>query len=67
MNDLASEKMKLEEELEFVINSKNDIHTKVSTVKELLNKLTLNEASMIKFASMIPNNNLENTKENGTV
>ena len=67
MNDLASEKMKLEEELEFVINSKNDIHTKVSTVKELLNKLTLNEASTIKFASMIPNNNLENTKENGTV
>jgi prophage DNA circulation protein len=67
MNDLTSEQMKLEEELEFVINSKNDIHTKVNTVKDLLNKLIINEASMVKFASMIPNNKTENTQENGTI
>lgn len=59
--------MKLEEELEFAINSKDDIHTKVSNVKDLLNKIIINEASIIKFASMIPNNNLQNTDKNGTI
>jgi prophage DNA circulation protein len=67
MSDLTSEKMKLEEELEFAINSKDDIHTKVSNVKDLLNKIIINEASIIKFASMIPNNNLQNTDKNGTI
>lgn len=67
MSDLTSEQMKLEEELEFAINSKNDIHTKVNTVKDLLNKLIINEASMVKFASMIPNNKTQNTQENGTI
>lgn len=67
MSDLTSERMKMEEELEFVINSREDIHTKVSTIKKVLERITINEASMMKFASMIPNNNLQNNENDGTV
>lgn len=67
MSDFTSEQMKLEEELEFAINSRENIHAKVSTIKSLLEKITINEASMMKFASMIPNNNLQNNENNGTV
>lgn len=67
MSDLTSERMKLEEELEFAINSRENIHTKVSMIKNLLEKITINEASMMKFASMIPNNNLQNNENDGTV
>ena len=64
---MTSERMKMEEELEFVINSREDIHTKVSTIKKVLERITINEASMMKFASMIPNNNLQNNENDGTV
>ena len=67
MSDMTSERMKMEEELEFVINSREDIHTKVSTIKKVLERITINEASMMKFASMIPNNNLQNNENDGTV
>lgn len=67
MSDLTSERMKMEEELEFVINSREDIHTKVNTIKKVLERITINEASMMKFASMIPNNNLQNNENDGTV
>ena len=67
MSDLTSERMKLEEELEFIINSRENIHTKVDNIKKVLEKITINEASMIKFASMIPNNNLQNNENDGTV
>jgi hypothetical protein len=67
ITDLTSERLKLEEALESTINSKMEIETKVKTIKDILAKITINEASITKFSSMITNNNLQNNEENGTV
>lgn len=67
ITDLTSERLKLEESLESAINSKMEIETKVKTIKDILAKITINEASITKFSSMITNNNLQNNEENGTV
>jgi predicted nucleotidyltransferase len=67
MSDYATERLKLEEQLESIMNSNQDIHTKTKIIKKVLRKITINEASMLKFASMIPNNNLQNNENDGTV
>ena len=67
ITDLTSERLKLEEALESTINSKMEIETKVKTIKDILAKITINEASITKFSSMITNNNLQNNEENGTI
>ena len=57
--DYSSEQLRLEDKLETVINSKMDIDDKINQIKSLLAKITTNEASILKFKSMvsIPNNN----------
>ena len=58
--DLASDQMKLEEELEKTINSDLEINTKVMTIKSLLSRMTAIDASITKFTSMTTNNNNNN-------
>lgn len=68
--ELSSDSIKLECELERVINSNNDTESKLKEIKELLVKITNAEASMAKFSAMINNdknnNNLKKEK-NGTI
>jgi len=55
--ELSSEKMKIEDDLERIMNSDTDIEFKTKTIKELVVKLNTVEASIIKFNDMISNNN----------
>jgi hypothetical protein len=57
MMELTTEKMKLEDDLESAINSKESIENKVSTIKHLLNRISIMEATIAKFSNLINNNN----------
>ena len=63
MMELTTEKMKLEENLEDAINSKESAEVKVERVKMALQALTNKENCIAKFSSLITNNN-NNKKEN---
>ena len=66
ISDLTSERLKLEENLENVINSDLEIDYKVATVKELLKEITLTESSLIRFTNMLSGDETNNdtNKEN---
>lgn len=51
--DFASEKLKLEEGLEEVLNSDLNINKKLKKIKKLLNKIVKNESMTVKFASYL--------------
>jgi hypothetical protein len=55
--ELSSEKMKIEDDLERIMNSDTDIEFKTTQIKALVVKLNTVEASIIKFNDMISNNN----------
>ena len=57
MMELASDQLKLEDELEKTINSDLEINTKVMNIKSLLGQMTAIDASISKFTSMTTNNN----------
>ncbi len=61
--DYSSEQLRLEDKLELVINSKMDIDEKIIKIKSLLRKITTNEASILKFKSMVSINNNNNNNE----
>jgi hypothetical protein len=66
MSELSLDNLKLQESLEKTINSTEEINQKISSVKDLLAKLALNDAMITKFQSLVsPNNNKLNTNENG--
>lgn len=68
ISDLTTEKLMLEEQLETIINSKIDVDLKLSKVKEILGKITINEASLTKFVSLLTNNEEEKKEEkNGII
>jgi hypothetical protein len=54
--DLSSDKMKIEDDLERIMNSDTDIDYKATKIKELVEKLNVVESSIIKFNDMISNN-----------
>ena len=58
--DLTSDQLKLEDELEKTINSDMEINIKVSNIKSLLNRMSINESSLTRFNSMIEANNNNN-------
>jgi cell division protein ZapA (FtsZ GTPase activity inhibitor) len=65
--DMTSDLLKLEEELERVINcSTMETEKRVDKIKQILNATILIEGSMAKFNSMINNNNLKQ-EENGKI
>jgi hypothetical protein len=57
MMDLNLDSIKLEDELEMVINSDMNINDKTFKIKELLTKIAITEASIIKFGNMVSINN----------
>ena len=61
--ELSSDALKLEQELEQIINSNTDINEKTSSVKLILSKMVAIDASIAKFTSMINNNNNNNLKQ----
>ncbi len=63
MMELASDQMKLEDELEKTINSDMEINVKLISIKSLLSQMTAIDASIAKFTSMT-NNNKNNNNNN---
>jgi len=62
--ELTTEKMKIEDALEQVLVSSEDITTKSFRIKDLVARLTTVETSIEKFNSMVSNNNNnENNKQ----
>ena len=57
MSELETDGLKMEEDLERVINSSMEINEKTIKIKELLSKIAINEVSIIKFKGMAENNN----------
>lgn len=55
--ELVLDNLKLQEKLEAAINSNEKIDEKVITVKDLLERIVLNESMTVKFKSLLPNNN----------
>ena len=61
--DLTADNLKLEQELERTINSDWDTDHKTQTIKSILSKMVSIDASIIKFTSMITNNNNNEVKQ----
>jgi hypothetical protein len=53
ISDLSLEALKLEDELETTMNSSIEINEKVVKIKELLGKITQNEAMIFKFTQLL--------------
>lgn len=58
--ELSNSILKIEEDIEVVINSDLDINVKVKTIKKLLVKLTNAENSFNRFTNMIPSEETNN-------
>jgi ribosome biogenesis SPOUT family RNA methylase Rps3 len=70
LTDLSLENLKLQEKLEFEINSVSQVESKVSIIKELLKQISINELALTKFQALVsqPNNNNElKPNENGKI
>jgi len=63
MMELASDQMKLEDELEKTINSDMEINVKLISIKSLLSQMTAIDASIAKFTSMTNNNKNNNNTD----
>lgn len=61
--ELASDQMKLEDELEKTINSDMEINVKLISIKSLLSQMTAIDASIAKFTSMTNNNKNNNNTD----
>ncbi len=59
--ELTTDTLKLEQELERVINSDSDTEQKIALIKSILSKMAVVEASLLKLASMTNNTNNNNT------
>jgi hypothetical protein len=65
LTDLSLENLKLQEKLEFEINSVSEVDSKILKIKDLLRSIALNELSLTKFQSLVsePNNNNKNLNQ----
>ena len=61
--DWSTEKLKIEDDLERVIASDDDIDDKSHRIKQLVARLTAVEANIEKFNSMVSVNNNENKEK----
>lgn len=61
--DWSTEKLKIEDDLERVIASDDDIDDKSHRIKQLVARLTAVEANIEKFNSMVSVNNNENNEK----
>jgi 3-methyladenine DNA glycosylase/8-oxoguanine DNA glycosylase len=68
MTDFSCERLKLEEDLERVVNSKLESEVKTQEIKSIVNRIVMVDASLAHFSTMINNNNTnKNETENGKV
>lgn len=64
MSDMAMDKMKLEDDLERIINNKDmSIEVKIMEAKSILYRLSSTENAIATFSNLLNNNN-KNEKEN---
>lgn len=64
MSDMAMDKMKLEDDLERIINNKDmSIDVKIMEAKSILYRLSSTENAIATFSNLLNNNN-KNEKEN---
>ena len=66
--ELTIDNLKLEDELEKAINGDLEINTKTQQIKHLLSRMVTVDASIVKFTSMMTNNNNDESipQNNGT-
>ena len=64
ITDLSLVHLKLEDELERIINSDDNLENKINNVKTILEKMAINELSVSKF-SMLTNNNYKQKEQDG--
>jgi len=62
--DLTTDKLKMEDRLERVINSDFDIDEKVSKIKTLVSEINNIDLSITKFQGMISSENNNNENKN---
>jgi hypothetical protein len=70
LTDLSLENLKLQEKLEYEINSVSPVDTKSEIIKRLLKDIAVNELALTKFQTLVsqPNNNNNlNQNENGKI
>ena len=68
LTDLSLENLKLQEDLEKVINDTDNTNSKLIRVKQALKELTINEIMINKFQNIVSptnNNNNINLNQNG--
>ena len=64
ITDLSLVHLKLEDELERIINSDDNLENKINNVKTILEKMAINVLSVSKF-SMLTNNNYKQKEQDG--
>jgi hypothetical protein len=67
MTDLSCERLKLEEDLERIVNSDTESDFKLQQIKSIVSRIAIVDASLAQFSSMINNNTIKNETENGKV
>jgi hypothetical protein len=70
LTDLSLENLKLQEKLEFEINTIGEVNEKTEKVKSILKEIATNELALTKFQALVsqPNNNNNlNQNENGKI
>ena len=53
LSDLALENLKMQEDLEKAVNSNESAEKKVSSAKDLISKIALNEMTIAKFKELV--------------
>lgn len=70
LTDLSLDNLKLQEKLEFEINTIGEVDKKSETIKNILKDIAINELAITKFQSIVSqsnNNNNLNQNENGKI
>jgi hypothetical protein len=67
LTDLGCDRLKLEEELERIINSDLETNDKVEQVKSIISRISIVDASLSQLMSMMNYNTKEINNENGKV
>lgn len=65
--DLTTDNLKLEDELERTINFDQEIVFKLEKIKTILSKMVAIDSSIVKFTSMMNNNNEVKQKEDDKI
>lgn len=64
LSDLSLDNLKMQDELETIINGQEPTNSKIFKVKQILKDLVNNELMITKFQNMVSTTNNNNLKQN---